>query len=166
MVKRNPKAVLTGIRSLTLAVSAIAPGTVSAEEPTLRELAKATREKAAKAREATISLILARQKGDQLKLYLRGSRSMFMNGKSISTEILSTVIKESGIEQAVITTSPDVHPDRVAEIEKLIQKNGIDNVTTPAPKTLHKLVAESRAKAARDRGRTLREILSRQKGDS
>jgi biopolymer transport protein ExbD len=163
MVKRNPKAVLTGIRSLTLAVSAIAPGTVSAEEPTLRELATATREKA---REATIRLILARQKGDQLKLYLRGSRSMFMNGKSISTEILSTVIKESGIEQAVITTSPDVHPDRVAEIEKLIQKNGIDNVTTPAPKTLHKLVAESRAKAARDRGRTLREILSRQKGDS
>jgi hypothetical protein len=98
MVKRNPKAVLTGIRSLTLAVSAIAPGTVSAEEPTLRELAKATREKAAKAREATIRLILARQKGDQLKLYLRGSRSMFMNGKSISTGILSTVIKESGIE--------------------------------------------------------------------
>ena len=95
MVKRNSKAFLTGILSLTLAVSAIAPGTVSAEEPTLRELATATREKA---REATIRLILARQKGDQLKLYLRGSRSMFMNGKSISTGILSTVIKESGIE--------------------------------------------------------------------
>lgn len=165
MVKRNPKTVLTGILSLALAVSAIAPGTASAEEPTLKELATASREKAAKAREATIRLILARQKGDQLKVYLRGSRSMFINGKSISTGILSTVIKESGLEQAVITTSPDVHPDRVAEIEKLIQKDGIENVKAPEPKTLQQVVAESRAKVARDREATLREVLSRQKGD-
>lgn len=165
MVKRNPKTVLSGILSLALAVSAFAPGTVSAEEPTLRELATASREKAAKAREATIRLILARQKGDQLKVYLRGSRSMFIKGKSISTGILSTVIKESGLEQAVITTSPDVQPDRVAEIEKLIQKDGIDNVKAPEPKTLQEVAAESRAKAARDRDRTLREVLSRQKGD-
>ena len=165
MVIRNSKAVLTGILSLALAVSAVVPGAVSAEEPTLKELATASREKAAKGREATIRLILARQKGDQLKVYLRGSRSLFINGKSISTGILSTVIKESGLKQAVITTSPDVHPDRVAEIEKLIQKDGIDNVKAPAPKTLKELVAESRAKAARDRDKTLREVLSRQKGD-
>lgn len=165
MVKSHPKTVLTGILSVALAMSAIAPGAAFAEEPTLRELATASRQKAARAREATIRLILARQKGDQLKVYLRGSRSMFINGKSISTGILSTVIQESGLDEAVITTSPDVHPDRVATIEKLIQKNGIENVKAPAPKTLKELVAESRAKAARDRDRTLREVLSRQKGD-
>lgn len=79
-----------------------------------------------------------------------------MNGKSISTGILSTAIKEPELEQAVITTSPDVHPDRVAKIEKLIQKDGIENVKAPAPKTLKELVAESRAKAVHDRDRTLR----------
>ncbi len=176
MVNRKPNAVILGILSLTFAISVFAQGTASADEPTLREptlreptlreLATASRAKAARTREATIRLILSRQKGDQLKVYLRGSRGMFINGKSISTGILSVVIQESGLKQAVITTSPGVHPDRVTEVEKRIQKDGIEKIEAKAPKqTLREVAAESRAGTARNRETTLREILSRQKGD-
>lgn len=137
----------------------------SNESPTLRELATASREKASRARETTLREILSRQKDDQLKVYLRGSRSMFVNGRSISTGILSTVIRESGLEQATITADPGVHPARVTEVAELIRKQGVKNVDVPTPLTLRELAAATRERVAKNREAKLREILSRQKDD-
>lgn len=138
---------------------------VADEKPTLRELTDTTREKVAQNREATLRKILSRQKGDQLKIYLRDTTGMFVNGTSVSTSHLSTIIREAGLKKAVITTNLSVTPERVAKLEAFLQKEGVKDITKPKTLTPAEIAIASREKAARDRAATLRLIVARQKGD-
>lgn len=94
---------------------------IVARKPRLKEVAQENREKAAEKSEAKLREILARQKGDDLKVYLKGSR-IYVNGKSVTPDELSTLVRESGLKQSKVTAGEGVTPKRVREIESFIQK--------------------------------------------
>lgn len=137
----------------------------AAEEPSLRELADESRRNAARNQETIVREILSRQKGDQLKVYLKGSR-IYVNGKSVSQRAVSTVVLESGLKHSIIIAAPSVHDERVTEVSAFLQKYGIKSVEISSSQpTLRELATASRKEAARKTETTLRQILSRQKGD-
>lgn len=140
---------------------------VEARAPlTLAEIAAASREKATRTREAKLRQVLARQKGDQLGVYLKGTLGMYVNGTSVSSSELATIIKESKLNDAVITASLEVLPARVDHVQEFLEKNGVESVESRAAKlTLRELAAASREQAAKKHEANLREILSRQRGD-
>ena len=151
--------------AVVAACAVVPPSVLADEEQSLRELADATREKAARVRQAKLRHILARQQGDQLKVYLKGSDGIYVNGTSISSSELATIIRESGLNQAIVTAELEVLPARVTELEQLIKKHGVENVESRAPLTLREVATASREGAARHREANLRQILARQKGD-
>jgi len=152
--------------AVVAACAVVPPSVLADEEQSLRELADATREKAARVRQAKLRHILARQQGDQLKVYLKGSDGIYVNGTSISSSELATIIRESGLNQAIVTAELEVLPARVTELEQLIKKHGVENVESRAPLTLREVATASREGAARHREEaTLREILAHQSGD-
>ena len=132
---------------------------------TLAELAEATLEAAALKREANLREIIGRQKDDHLRVYVNG-RSMYVNGKTVSRVALATIIQEIVFERATITNAAEVHPDRVAEVKAMIEKEGVEQVEIGTPQlTLEELAVATREQAVRDREEKLRTILSRQKED-
>lgn len=125
-----------------------------------------TAEQNATEQEAKLREILSRQKGDQLKVYLRGSRSKFVNGKSISDRQLKAIIDQAGLKHAIITADLGVHPNRVTEVKEFLTKAGVEKVESKVPVlTLSEVAKASREQATLEREAKLREVLSRQKGD-
>lgn len=149
-----------------MTVAFIASQFALADEPTLREIATKSRERAARDREAKLRAILARQKSDQLRFYLN-SRGTYINGKQVTADELRTIVRESGLRAAIVTGAPGVHPSRVAEVEALIQENGIGKteLNTSDNLTLREIATASRERAARHREGKLREVLARQKSN-
>lgn len=166
MIQKNHLLVLRTLALAAVLFPGIPRTVLAADPPALSELATAARQKVGRSREARLREIVSRQKGDQLKVYLRGSRSVFVNGKSISRSDLSTLIRATGLKKAAITAALNVHPDRFTEVEQWLRKDGIENVQlAELPATLSDLAALSRKRAERHQESSLREILARQQGD-
>ncbi len=166
IVNRQHSSRLLAVLALAVVVSDFTSQfAVAADEPTLSELAAASREKAAREREAKLRHILSKQTGAHIEVYLKDSDSMYINGIPVSSRDLVTIVRESGLDQAVVTAHPEVLPARITEVKELIQKNGLDDVEAAAPLTLSEIAAASREKAARSREKNLRQVLARQKGD-
>ena len=84
--------------------------------------------KQADSKKATLRVILSRQKGDALKVYLN-SRGGYVNGKSISKADVAKLISESGLEQVEVTAEAYLTDDAVAGWTTLIEKAGIEKIT-------------------------------------
>ena len=82
-----------------------------------------------KEQEDQIRLVLSRQKGEELKVWLE-PKAVYINGRSLSADALVTVVKKSGLKKVVITTEPSVSDERMTEIRKLIRQAGARNVQT------------------------------------
>lgn len=166
--RRNP---LPLLQLLTLAVvaatsTAVPRPTLAEDGLVLRKLATETLQKAARAREAKLREIIARQKGDQLKVYLKGSRSIYLNGKSVSIGDLATVFRETGLNKVALTAHQSVHPTRIAEIAKQLGDRGAKDVVQPQSRlTIQELATTKQIQSVRNRETTLREVISRQKSD-
>lgn len=145
---------------LTIAVAFIAACAVnsqpvfSGDGPSLRNVTAVSIERTANARQQTIRLILHRQKGDQLNVYLN-SRGGYVNGKSVSHSILDTIAGESGMKVAVLTVEPYLSQEKIDAWNDVLHKAGITNIKQ-AIRT--KQVNKSQEK--------VREILHRQKDDT
>ncbi len=83
----------------------------------------------------TAAIILDRQKGDQLNVYMN-TRGTYVNGKSVNPEVLTKVIRKSRLGQAMLTAEPDVKHERVVTVMDIIRQAGISNIklTTAKPK--------------------------------
>lgn len=145
MIKSNYRAAaMLKCLILSVAVSANALSSAhAADEPEARPTTKAG---------ANLRLILHRQKGDVLKVYLN-SRAAYVNGKSVAAASLPELVRASGLKQVVISAEPYLSEEKVARIEKLIRTAGVDDIERVAP---------PKPDSAEE---TLRLILHRQKGD-
>ena len=99
-----------------------------------------------------LRIILSRQKGDQLRLYLN-ERGSYVNGKSLSRNELVTIVRESGLKEAVISAEPYLGREKVGSWEKTLRDAGIRKVKLANPNP------------PADEGEKLRIIVHRQKGD-
>ena len=156
MIKSTCERVLTTTLVLTFVFSACALPLHAAEtdqEKSLRELANEARQKAAESRKATLRTIVSRQKGDQLKVYLKGTHGAYVNGKSVNSQMLVTLLKETDLDQAIVTPGPGVAERRVDEIRELLTKNGAKKVNIGV------------AKSPVSSEEIVRLVISRQKGN-
>ena len=135
------------------------------EQPSLEEVTAASRQQAAEESAAKLRQVLSKQRGDQLTVYLKDARQIYVNGSSVSPAELATLVRQSGLEKAVITAELEVVPARIDEVKQLIQKSGIAKVEAPQPLALGEIAAASRQRAAQARQQKLRKVLARQKGD-
>ena len=87
---------------------------------------------------------------------------MFTASRSPPTE-LSMIIRETGLNQAILTGDPGVHPKRVAEVKAWIQKEGIGKVDVVLP-SQSKVAAGDKQKRQLQEEK-LHEIAARQKDD-
>lgn len=87
-------------------------------------------------REATIVEILNRQekKGDDLQVYVRDERRIYVNGKQISLEILQELIPRAKASSATISSEPHVTQGRVRQMMELVQKSGLSKIQLTQPK--------------------------------
>lgn len=83
--------------------------------------------------DSNVKQVLARQKGDVLKVYLRGRTGLYVNGKRISMTELSEVIKQSKFKSATISAESNVPKTRVNAVQGAIQKAGVKDVKLTAP---------------------------------
>lgn len=99
----------------------------------VKEVARTTPKFIAKEPEATVREVLGRQRGHQLGIYLRSS-SAFVNGRSVSLDVLGRIVRESGLDEVVLSVERSVTKERVAEVEKLVRAAGVEKVTRKSPK--------------------------------
>lgn len=106
-------------------------------------------------RKETVLKILHRQKkkGDNLGVYLRDARRVYVNGTQISLGILADVVKQSGVKQATITSESFVSMRRVIQVKDVIQKAGVKEIKLAVKKSVVQTQDEK-----------IGEILRRQKG--
>lgn len=113
--------------------------------------------------------ILFRQKGNDLKIYLKGTQGIYINGTQISTGTLAEVIRRSGLDHAVLSSGLEVLPARVTQMQQWLESNGVKDVkkigTAAKNLTLKEVADAAREKVTRDREAKLRAILVGQKGD-
>ncbi|MEM7014251.1 MAG: hypothetical protein AAF585_22550 [Verrucomicrobiota bacterium] len=109
---------------------------------------------AAEKHEANIQIILDRQKDEVLKVYLKGSHGIYVNGKQISANALAAVAKRMSLKQSIVTTTPGVTAERVREVEGILRDDGVTKVKTEQQKVVS---AKEASKA------TLAVIADRQK---
>lgn len=86
-------------------------------------------------------------------MYLN-SRGTYVNGKSVSGSDLSKIIRESGLDQVVISAERYVPRKKVAYVEELIREAGVKEVKRTEPLRFEQTQNEK-----------ILEILSRQKGE-
>ena len=122
------------------------------KQPASKQSASDVRKKNQSIEDEKLRIILSRQKGDQLKVYLN-SRGAYINGKSISRDNLAKIIAESRLKQAILTAEPYLDHEKVDAWEALIRKSGVKQITLAEPKP------------AASNDEKLRIILARQKGD-
>ena len=104
--------------------------------------------------EETIRLILARQKGDELNVYLN-SRGTYVNGKSIKSSHLEEIIQRMKPKRAKVSAESYLAQEKVDKVTQLIQKSGVKKVSQVAVKRDWK--AEHAEK--------MRVIVDRQRGE-
>ena len=116
-------------------------GTVLWNGPGTTENAKGKDRKETRSSQAdeTVAEILARQerKGDglreELNVYLRDARRVYVNGKQISLTALATVVGQSRTVRAIIAAEPEVSRERVKEVTQVIRENGLQDVKLTKP---------------------------------
>ena len=115
---------------------------------------------------AGLRKIVGRQKGDQLKVYLKGTQGVYVNGTQISDKTLAKLVPIMGLDEAVVTNALEVRPARVDGVVELLRKAGVKKIAATSPKlTLSELGEANRQHSARHLEERLRKILARQKGD-
>lgn len=123
-------------------------------------------EQSARTQDENLRKIFTRQKGDQLKVYLKDGRAMYINGVQISSKTLAQVVKKSGLKEGVLSFSLEVQPTRVKEVQQLLKDAGLNKVELGSPLlSLEKAAHAAREEAARRQKETLLTLVSRQKDD-
>ena len=134
-------------------------------EAGIREI-KHARPEPKETEEEKISRIVAQQKGNYLRIYLKGTTTVYANGTQVSLDSLKAVIKKSKSKTATLSSALEVVPSRLSEIEKWLQENGVITVkregNAAKNMSLKEVVQKSKEKAKKDRDSNLRTIASRQ----
>ena len=86
--------------------------------------------------EANIIEILNRQqkKGDELTVYLRDARRIYVNGRQITIPVLQEILRRAKASKGVVSAEPHVLQSRVDEIRGLISQSGIQDIQVTIPK--------------------------------
>ena len=152
--------------SLTLLLGAIAPTHVVADQPTTKKKTVPNQRRTKHQSDDKRREILSRQKSDAIKVYLKDSSGVYVNGKSVSAKELAAIVRKSELKQAVITGSIGVSEKRYEEVRKWIQQAGIKRVQINSQRVPTKKIATETTKAeTRSSKEKLRTIIDRQRGD-
>lgn len=84
--------------------------------------------------DATLRAILARQKGDLLKVYVKSATGVYINGKQVSLKSLPAIIAKAGIKRASVSADPAVSGQVKANVVAAIRKAGVKEVAVAAVK--------------------------------
>lgn len=79
-------------------------------------------------READLREIILRQKNAVLRVYLKNARDTYVNGKSVSTEMLARLIRIIDPEKVVVAANPAVLQARIVALEKVLRAAGVENI--------------------------------------
>ncbi len=75
-----------------------------------------------------LRVIAIRQKGDILRVFLRDSGRIYVNGKSVSQTELTTLCREMGLARAEVESGPQASQKYAEDVIESLRKSGMDNV--------------------------------------